>query len=94
MEPFKDIEVETVAARKADAALLEGPMLADEAGHGSQRHVAPCSPRERWQEKWEPVFRPASRPESNIRKAIRRGSNAQRFDAGTIVTRSASGCCD
>jgi len=39
MEAFKDIEVETVAAKEGDAALLNGPKLAGEAGHASQDDI-------------------------------------------------------
>jgi chemotaxis protein CheZ len=39
MEAFKDIEVETIAAREGDAALLNGPKVDGETGHASQDDI-------------------------------------------------------
>jgi chemotaxis protein CheZ len=39
LDAFKDIEVETIAAREGDAALLNGPRIAGEEGHASQDDI-------------------------------------------------------
>jgi chemotaxis protein CheZ len=39
LESFKDIEVEVIAEVSGDAALLNGPKLAEDAGHASQDDI-------------------------------------------------------
>jgi chemotaxis protein CheZ len=39
LEAFKDIEVEAIAAREGDAALINGPKIEGEAGHASQDDI-------------------------------------------------------
>ena len=39
LDAFKDIEAETIAQRKGDTGLLNGPKLKDETGHASQDEI-------------------------------------------------------
>ena len=39
LEAFKGIEAETIAQRKGDARLLNGPRIAGESGHASQDDI-------------------------------------------------------